>query len=296
MAPLTIGVVGLGLMGGGMAARLVERGHAVSGYDPDPHARRRAAGAGVRVCGSVAAVSAADHVLTSLPTSELVREVWLGRDGLMAHARPGCCLIEVSTIDPQTMRDLSAARRERVAVVDAPVSGGPPQARAGTLTFIVGGTDTDVRRARPVLAELAGVVHHAGPVGAGKVVKLINNVMSMTNTLVAAEAFALGAAAGVEPQRLYDILSVSGGSSAQFVKRFPDAIAGNFEPGFTMALGAKDLTLALDLARSTGSPVPMTAAARELYALAMNLGYATKDMVAFVDLFRRWSCSRGCDV
>ncbi len=290
---LSIGVVGLGMMGGGMAARLVERGHSVTGYDLSEDACRRATNAGVRVQDSVATVCThADFVLTSLPNSELVRSVWLGRDGLAANLRPRSCAIEVSTIDPDTMREIAAACPDGVAVVDAPVSGGPGESRNGTLTFILGGSEGDVKRVHAVLADLATVIHHAGPLGAGKAVKLINNVMSMTNTLVAAEAFSLGIAAGIDPQRLFEILSVSGGSSTQFVKRFPNAIAENFDPGFTVALGTKDLTLALDLARTTGVPVPMAAASREMYSMAMSLGYAAKDNVAFVDLYRTWAKAR----
>jgi len=289
-ASLSIGIIGLGMMGGGMAARLVDCGHRVTGYDLSEEARRRATSAGVRVKDSVAQVcSDVDFVLTSLPNSELVKTVWLGADGLTANLRPQACAIEVSTIDPDTMREIATACPDRVAVIDAPVSGGPREARSGKLTFILGGSDGDVERSHPVLTDLAAVIHHAGPLGAGKVVKLINNVMSMTNTLVASEAFSLGIAAGIDPQRLFDILSVSGGSSTQFVKRFPNAIVDNFEPGFTVALGTKDLTLALDLARSIGLPVPMAAASREMYSMAMNLGYAAKDNVAFVDIYRTWA-------
>lgn len=282
-----VGVIGLGAMGGAMARRLIDEGFTVHGYDVDAGAAERAAADGVRAAPSVPELCrSADVVLTSLPTPAAIRAVWLGPDGVARHARPGSCLIEVSTIGPGTMREIATQVPDEVAVLDAPVSGGPVEARAGTLTFIAGGREDDLAAASDVIGALSAQVHHAGELGTGKVVKLINNIMSTANILVAAEAFAIGEAAGMAPRRLFEILSTSGGASAQFLKRFPYALNDDYTPRFSTALAAKDLGLATELAHETGIPAPMTAAAREQYGLAMSLGHRTEDMVALLKLYR----------
>lgn len=284
-------VVGLGNMGGSVAARLAETGHDVVGYDPDVSARDRAAQAGVTATGVLAeAVTDAGVVITSLPNSAIVRSVWLGDGGLVRLAPRGCFVVELSTIDPTTMRDLAAdARTAGLRVLDCPVSGGPGEARKGTLSLIVGGHEADVEEIRPLLNDIGATVSYTGDVGTAKVVKLVNNMMSMGNVLVAAEAFAIGVEAGVEPRRLYDVLSASGGRSHHFTKRFPKALDGDFQPGFTMRLGEKDLTLALELARSVGLPAPAAATARDLYGIAVAEGFADDDIVALLNLYRRWA-------
>ena len=130
---------------------------------------------------------------------------------------------------------------------------------------------------------------YTGPVGTAKVVKIVNNMMSMGNVLVAAEAFALGVAAGVDPSNLYDVLSVSGGRSHHFTKRFPNAIKGDFSPGFKMELGEKDLALAVELGRMTKMPTPSASATRELYALALAEGFRGQDIVALLKMYQNWA-------
>lgn len=287
-----VGVIGLGLMGGGMAARLVETGHEVVGYDVDRRSRSIALENGVALRDSIAELAAeSETVLTSLPNSAIVRDVWLREGGLAASAGPGTTLLEVSTIDPGTMKQIAAAVADGVRVIDAPVSGGPVEARAGTLTLLLGGDPEVIASAEPVLTSLATAIHHAGEIGTGKIVKLANNVMSAANTLVAAEAFAVAVEAGMEPRRLFEILAKSGGTSNQFQKRFPWVIEGDYDPRFTVALAAKDLGLALDMARSVGMPSPMTSAARELYQIAMGSGMSNKDMVVVTELYRSWGPS-----
>lgn len=282
-----MGVIGLGLMGGAIARRLLDEGFDVYGYDTDSGVVERAAADGVRASASVAELcGSVDAVLTSLPDPAAVRGVWLGPDGVARNARRGSCLLEVSTIGPGTMREVAAEVPDGVTVLDAPVSGGPVEARAGTLTFIAGGRAEDLERAGDVIGALSRQVHHAGELGTGKVVKLVNNIMSMTNILVAAEAFAIGEAAGMEPRRLFEILSTSGGASSQFVKRFPAALDDDFGPRFSTTLSVKDLGLGAELAHESGVPSPMTAAAREMYSLSMSLGHGDEDMVALLKVYR----------
>lgn len=282
-------VVGLGNIGGAVLANLVDRGHDIVGYDPEESARKRAAEAGARVTDVFAdAVAGAGVTITSLPDASVVRSVWLGAAGLVASAAAGSFVLELSTIDPDTMREVAEpAHAAGLRVLDCAVSGGPVEARKGTLSLIVGASDDDLADADALLGDL-GAVSHTGPVGTGKIVKLVNNLMSMGNVLVAAEAFAVGVAAGMEPQRLYDVLAVSGGRSHHFTKRFPKALADDFSPGFTMRLGEKDLGLGLELAQRVGIPTPSAATARQMYALALAEGLGDDDIVALLRLYQRW--------
>lgn len=287
-----IAVLGLGTMGGAVAVRLHGAGFAVAGFDPSDAAAGRAADAGIDVRGSVPeAVGDADVVVTSLPDPAAVRAAWSGDGGVVAASRQDALLIELSTIDPHTMTEVAGLASERgQRVVDCAVSGGPEQALAGELGLLVGAGNGDLAVAEPVLTAL-GPVSHAGGVGSGKVVKIVNNLMSMGNVLVAAEAFQVGLAAGVDGQRLYDILARSGGSSQHFVKRFPWVLADDRRPRFSIALGEKDLGLALDLARSVGVPSPTASAVRSIYTVAMAEGMADEDIVALTRLYERWTRS-----
>lgn len=290
-----IAVIGMGQMGSGMAGRLQEAGHDVVGYDISAEQRSRQAAAGFRMAASIKeALAGRSLVLTSLPDPKAVREAWLGSDGIVAHAGPGTLCIELSTIDPQTMRDVAAAAVQRdVAVIDCPVSGSPTEARSGKLVLIAGGETKDLARAEPVLKLLGSDWKHTGGVGTAKVVKIVNNMMSMGNVLVASEAFALGVAAGVEPEKLYDVLSVSGGRSHHFTKRFPNALKGDFNPGFKMELGEKDMALAIDLGRSLRLPTPTASTVRELYAMALAEGFRGQDIVALLAMYQRWARADG---
>lgn len=216
----------------------------------------------------------------------------LGANGIVAHAAKGTLCIELSTIDPQTMRQAAEkAAAHGIAVVDCPVSGSPNEARAGKLILIAGGDKADVNRAEPILKLLGNDWKYTGPVGTAKVVKIVNNMMSMGNVLVAAEASAFGVAAGVEPDKLYEVLSVSGGRSHHFTKRFPNAIKGDFSPGFKMELGEKDLALAVELGRMTRMPTPSASATRELNALALAEGFRGQDIVALPAMYQNWAKS-----
>jgi 3-hydroxyisobutyrate dehydrogenase len=187
----------------------------------------------------------------------------------------------------------AAATAKGMAVLDCPVSGSPNEAGTGKLVLLVGGEAPTLERAGPLFDLLGQTWQHTGAVGTAKVVKLVNNMMSMGNVLVASEAFALGVAAGVEPQKLFDVISVSGGRSHHFTKRFPNALAEDFAPGFKMELGEKDLSLGVDLGRAMKMPTPAASLAREMYALAVAEGYKGQDIVALMDMYRQWAKGRG---
>jgi 3-hydroxyisobutyrate dehydrogenase-like beta-hydroxyacid dehydrogenase len=291
MANPAIGFLGLGMMGGQMARRLVSRGYSVTGFDLDGARMREASQAGVKTAASPARVAeAAEVILSSLTDPAAVRRAYLGADGALSTVRAGTTLIDLSTIDPDTWREVAAAAQARGAdCLDAPVSGGPADAGSGGLVFMVGGDASVLDRRRPVLEALAKELHHVGPLGSGYIVKLVNNVMSMGNMVVAAEAMVLGVRAGLDPQRLFDILSNSGGRSHHFLKRMPNVLAGDFTPNFSIALSRKDVGLALTMAASLGMPMHVASAVRQVYETAMAGGLGNQDMAAVTKLYEQWT-------
>lgn len=286
-----IAVIGMGQMGTGLARRLCDLGGEVVGFDVDESVRAGRVADGYDMATSIAeAVDGCSVVLSSLPDPEAVAAAWLGDGGIVASAAEGTLCIELSTVDPETMADIGdAARAGGLVPLDCPVSGGPSEAATGQLMLFVGGDEHDVERAAPVLDGIGTDREHTGELGTAKVVKIVNNMMTMGNVLVAAEAFTLGVAAGVEPQRLYDVLAAGGGRSHHFTKRFPKAIEGDFAPGFKMELGEKDLALAIELGRTLGRPTPSASNSRELYAKALAEGLGGHDIVGLVALYDRWA-------
>jgi 3-hydroxyisobutyrate dehydrogenase len=281
-------------MGSAMAARLQEKGCDVLGWDVDAAVRERCAAQGLAVGQSLVQVLAGRSVvLTSLPDAAAVRRAWLGADGIAALAQAGAVCIDLSTIEPAAMKEVAQAAAERgpdvLGVLDCPVSGGPLEARAGTLIVMAGGDPAVIERLSPVLRLLGGAIRHTGDVGTAKVVKIVNNMMAMGNLLVASEAFSLGLSAGVEAAKLFEVLAESGGRSQTFTKRFPHALRDDFEPRFKMELAEKDLSLGIALARSEGVPSPAAALVREMFGLALLEGYRGKDVVALLAMYRQWA-------
>jgi 3-hydroxyisobutyrate dehydrogenase len=281
----------MGAMGGPMAQRLVQKGFSVTGYDVSEARAAAAATHGVAIAKSAAAAAgAADIVMSSLPNPATVRAAYLAADGAVSALRAGTILVDMSTIDPTTWRDVADAAAARGAEsLGAPVSGGPADAGSGQLVFLIGGAAEVIDRCRPVLEALGSQIHHLGPLGAGHIVKLVNNVMSMCNVAVAAEAMVLGVRAGMDPQRLFDVLSTSGGRSHHFLKRFPNVLAGDFTPYFSIALSRKDLSLALKVAESLGVPMLATSIVRQIYEAAAAQGLDNVDMAGVTTLYEQWA-------
>jgi 3-hydroxyisobutyrate dehydrogenase-like beta-hydroxyacid dehydrogenase len=279
-----IGVLGLGVMGSAVAKRLIGLDLQVWGRDIDPAAEMRAREIGVTIAGA-RQLHSVDALLTSLPDDEAVTATLLGPDGFAEHLQPGALLLELSTVLPATVRAVDRAGAKRgVCVIDCAVTGGPEGAEVGTLVLMVGARPDDLAEATPLLQRL-GTISHAGEVGDGKTVKLVNNIMMMGNVLVAAEAFHLGLKAGIPPQRLFDILSISSGRSHQFEKRFPYLLKRDFAGRFSLRLGEKDLTLALALAGEVGATLIATPTIRRLFADAASLNSADEDVVAVAKLY-----------
>jgi 3-hydroxyisobutyrate dehydrogenase-like beta-hydroxyacid dehydrogenase len=288
---MRIGFVGLGTMGGPMARRLAAQGHQVTGYDVDVARAARAREGGVMLATSPGgAAENADAVLSSLPDPAALRRAYLGADGVLGTVKAGATLLDLSTVDPDTWREVAAAARVKgVDCLDAPVSGGPAEAGNGKLVFLVGGDDAVVDRCRSLLMALGTEIHHVGPLGSGQIIKLVNNVMSIGNVAVAAEAMVLGVKAGMDPQRLFDILSTSGGRSHHFLKRFPNVLAGDFTPYFGIALSRKDIALALGMAAKLEVPMFVASTVRQVYEAAHAEGFGQLDMAAVTKLYEHWT-------
>ena len=288
---MRIGFVGLGTMGGPMARRLAAQGHQVTGYDVDGARAARAREGGVTLATSPGgAAENADAVLSSLPDPAALRCAYLGADGVLGTVKAGATLLDLSTVDPDTWREVAAAARVKgVDCLDAPVSGGPAEAGNGKLVFLVGGDDAVVDRCRSLLMSLGTEIHHVGPLGSGQIIKLVNNVMSIGNVAVAAEAMVLGVKAGMDPQRLFDILSTSGGRSHHFIKRFTNVLAGDFTPYFGIALSRKDIALALGMAAKLEVPMFVASTVRQIYEAAHAEGFGQLDMAAVTKLYEHWT-------
>lgn len=276
---MQIAFIGLGNMGAPMARNLLAAGHALRVFDLVPAAVAATAEHGaVPAADPFAAVTGADVVISMLPASEHVEALYLGAtgQGRLLDAIPLAALvIDSSTIAPATSRTVAAAARERgLAMIDAPVSGGVAGAEQGTLTFIVGGEEAALERARPVLAAMGKNIFHAGASGAGQVAKICNNMLLAVHMTGTAEALALGVANGLDPKVLSEVmLRSSGGNwSLQVYNPFPGVMAGvpasrDYQGGFLVDLMLKDLSLALASAEKVGASTPMGSLARGLYSL-----------------------------
>jgi len=258
-----VAVIGLGQMGLAMAARLMATGGGVLGWDLDAGRRDAAASLGV----TIAEDAVAPVVILSLPNAAVVARVL---PGLIARARPGSVILDCSTLEPDAARRFAVdAAAAGVAYLDAPVSGGPAGAAAGTLTVMLGGEAAALDQARPVLVRIATRVVHVGGSGAGQVAKLVNNLLVATHLVVAAEALRLGVAAGVPVEALLEVVNGASGRSAATEVNWPRWIAsGTLDSGFSAGLMRKDVRLALGLAESLGIPLDVTGRAGDAWATA----------------------------
>ena len=286
---MKIGFIGLGNMGGGMAANLVKAGHEVRAFDLSADALERAKDCGCAVFTSVReAVEGADAVVSMLPNGKIVADVYSAE--VLGKAPAGALLLDCSTIDLATAREVGeAAQKAGYAMVDAPVSGGIAAASAGTLTFMVGGSDEAFARAQPILAAMGKTVIHAGASGAGQVAKLCNNMLLAIHMIGTCEAFAMAQKLGLDPQTFYDISSVSSGQNWSMTSYCPVPGVGpqspadnNYEGGFATALMLKDLKLAMEAAASAGAKVPMGARAEELYEAYVGAGSGGTDFSGII--------------
>ena len=290
-----IGFIGLGNMGLPMAANLVKAGHEVAGFDlVRSLAVKLTAIGGVAAETIAAACRGADAIITMLPASGHVRDVYGAPGGVIDAAGAGALLIDSSTIDVGTAREVAArAAGKGLAMVDAPVSGGVAGAAAGTLTFMVGGTDAAFERARPILESMGKTIVHAGGSGNGQAAKICNNMILGVSMIAVSEAFLLAEKLGLDAQRLFDIASKSSGQCWSMTSYCPvpgpvptSPANRGYQAGFTAAMMLKDLRLAQDAARSAKTATPLGAAAAELYGSFAGEGHAGEDFSAIIRFLR----------
>ena len=287
--------IGLGNMGLPMALNLVMAGHDVTGFDLSDDAKaalRDAGGASAETLSE--AVGVAEIVVSMLPAGAHVDSVYTGDDGVLAHAPKGALLIDSSTIDVDTARKVAgAAAQAGFEMVDAPVSGGVGGAAAGTLTFMVGGTEAGFAAAKPVLDIMGGNIFHAGVSGNGQVAKICNNMLLGISMIGTAEAFLLGEKLGLEAQTLFDISSTASGQCWSMTSYcpapgpVPTSPANNdYQPGFAAAMMLKDLLLSQEAADSAAAATPMGQRATELYAQMAEAGHGDMDFSGIMRILK----------
>jgi len=288
-----IAFIGLGHMGGPMAANLLKAGHELCVFDLVPAAVEAAVALGARAAADAAqAVRDAEAVISMLPASRHVEGLYLGDGGVLAQLASGALAIDCSTIAPASAQKVAGAAAARgIAMIDAPVSGGTAGAAAGTLTFIVGGDAAALERARPLLEAMGRNVFHMGASGAGQVAKLCNNMALGVIMAATGEALALGAAHGLDPTALSKMMAVSTGRSwaTEVCNPWPGVLENapasrGYSGGFGSDLMLKDLGLAAEAAMSAGSPIPLGELARNLYALNARAGRGGLDFSSVIQV------------
>ena len=270
----TVAFIGLGIMGGPMAANLVAAGFDVTGYNRSPEKVKALVEAGGRGADSAAeAVRDADVIITIVPDSPDVEEVTGGDDGIFAHAKAGALYIDMSSIRPDVaVRVAQAGRDAGLRVLDAPVSGGEAGAIEGSLSIMVGGEPEDVEAARPVLDALGKTIVHVGPAGSGQTVKAANQLIVAANIEVLAEAVVFLEAYGVDTEAALEVLGGGLAGSTVLQRKGPNMLAREFAPGFRLALHHKDLGIVTSAAREAGVVIPLGAVVSQLVAALVARG------------------------
>ncbi|MEM8688023.1 MAG: 3-hydroxyisobutyrate dehydrogenase [Pseudomonadota bacterium] len=290
-----IGFIGLGNMGSHMAANLVSAGHEVKGFDVVTSNVDTFVRAGGSASGSVTEASSdVDMVITMLPAGKHVREVYTGSDGILAHAAPGTLLIDSSTIDVASARAVAeAAHKAEMHMIDAPVSGGVGGAEAGTLTFMVGGSEETFEKARPALEAMGKNIFHAGGAGNGQAAKICNNMILGISMIGVCEAFVLAERLGLDHQKLFDISSTASGQCWSLTTYCPvpgpiptTPANSGYKPGFSAGMMLKDLKLAQEAAQASDAATPLGAQAAAIYALFEAAGHTDTDFSGIIKLLR----------
>jgi 4-hydroxybutyrate dehydrogenase/sulfolactaldehyde 3-reductase len=282
-----VGFIGLGKMGRPMAANLCRKGAKVVAYDVDPAPVRELSTLGASSAPSVAeAARQADVVFTMLPDSPIVERVVAGHEGIIASAKPGSVIVDMSTVDPRVTDRLAEAAAEKgINFVDAPVGRLASHAERGESLFMVGAANDVFDRVKPYLEMMGTTIHHCGGVGTGMRTKLVNNFLAIVSCEMNAEAIALSQRFGLSLEKTLDVIHGTTATNGQLKLAWATKVLkGDTEPGFTIDLAHKDLSLIVEAANADKVPVPIAAVAREAYSSARAQGHGAKDFSAMVDV------------
>ena len=286
---MSVGFIGVGNMGNPMAANVLKAGFPMVVFDMNPQAMQNLIQGGAqRAASAREVVERSELVLTSLPASPDVEAVYLEPGGLVESAKPGTILIDLSSVLPSTPRKIEPRAKERgVYFLEAPVSGGVSGARAATLAVMVGGDPEVLTRAHPVLRAIGPNIFHVGPVGAGNIIKAINNMMASVNSLAMMEGVALGVKAGLDPMTIYEVVKASSGGS-KALERIPNSLVPRkFEPGFKVQLMNKDLETFNTVAKELHVPVSFANVAQQYQQAAIAAGLADQDTSVVMTIIER---------
>jgi len=287
-----IGFIGLGHMGTPMVQNLLKAKHEVHVFDIASKAVETLTKEGAKPAHVLSNLKGCEIIITMLPTGDNVREVCLGQNGLFSIAKPNTLFIDSSSIAVDVARELAQqAKTANMKMIDAPVSGGVAGAAAGTLTFMVGGSEEDFSHAKPILEIMGKTIVHAGPNGNGQAAKICNNMILGISMIAVAEAFNLGKKLGLDPEKLFEISSHASGQCWSMTSYCP--VPGlvptapsnrDYQPGFTAAMMLKDLKLSQTAAQNVGASTPLGAEATALYTLFNNLGHAQMDFSGIIKM------------
>jgi 3-hydroxyisobutyrate dehydrogenase len=282
---LKVGVIGLGNMGGGMAATLASKGFDVSGFDLSDTALATAQAKGVKPVKDRAQLIKNSQVLIlSLPKAQHVEAVCLGEEGILQMGASGLIVVDTTTSTPEASRKVAEVMKTKgISFIDAPVSGGPKGAASGTMSMVIGAEDADLARVLPVLEGMSGVRTHVGGVGAGNVAKIANNMLTACHLISTAEAVSMAAKAGVDPEKLLQGLNAGSGRSGATQIMFPTWVLNKaYNSGFTMGLMRKDVGLASDLSNSLDLDLPLSRTVAELWKASADSLSDSEDFCAIV--------------
>jgi 2-hydroxy-3-oxopropionate reductase len=282
-----IGFIGLGIMGKPMALNLIKKGYSLTVYDTVPAVVKEVVAAGAKEGKSSKDVTAqSDVVITMLPNSPHVKVAVLGKDGVLEGAKKGLILVDMSSIAPLVSKELCAeVAKKGVEMLDAPVSGGEPKAKDGTLSIMVGGKKEIFEQVEPILKCMGSSAVLVGDIGSGNITKLANQIIVALNIAAMSEAMVLATKAGVDPDKVFQAIKGGLAGSTVLNAKVPLVLDGNFKPGFRIALHIKDLANALDTAHELGVPIPLTSGVMEIMQALKSDGKAGDDHGGIVQFY-----------
>jgi 3-hydroxyisobutyrate dehydrogenase-like beta-hydroxyacid dehydrogenase len=287
----TIGFIGLGAMGAGMAGNLLKAGYALVVNDIDSAKVAALVARGARSAGSAADVAhQSTRTVTMVETTAQTEEIILGDNGVICGGAPGHVVAMMSTIDPNAAKRIHhRLQQNAIAMLDAPVSGGSARAISGELSVIAGGDAATFESCRAVFKAMSANQFHVGDIGQGLALKLVNNMLIQINTVAIAEAFVMGAKAGLDPKVMYEVIKVSTGASFALDLRVPRMLTGDFKPGGTIDISYKDQELETAFAKSFGVPLLLANICQQVYQMARAAGLSKEDGAAVVKVYEQMS-------